>query len=219
MSFRLIRVALFSRPYQAFGPDITSFLVTLLTGKRLIPCRTQKLSPSRPMVVRKRESRSSPGITRPVRQQRAGLSFCAGVGHLALVWPLFTRPRPPPDLVAPLGSARGRLRASGGVRMASIAIPPAFRLQLAASRPGGEGQMRWSSAARPPLACFPHLRSDASTRLPACRGPCPGYSKTQHQELKTPPATLRPCPPIVGANHHSPAIRPEIPPDTFDSPL
>jgi hypothetical protein len=43
-------------------PDKTSFLVTILTGKRLIPFRTQKLSPLRPMVVRMGESRSSPGF-------------------------------------------------------------------------------------------------------------------------------------------------------------
>ena len=39
-----------------------SFLVTILTGKRLIPFRTQKLSPLRPMVVLTGESRSSPGF-------------------------------------------------------------------------------------------------------------------------------------------------------------
>ena len=43
-------------------PDKTSFLVTILTGKRLIPFRTQKLSPLRPMVVLTGESRSSPGF-------------------------------------------------------------------------------------------------------------------------------------------------------------
>jgi hypothetical protein len=36
---------------------ITNFLVTLRTGKRLFPFRTQKLSPLRPMVVLRGESR------------------------------------------------------------------------------------------------------------------------------------------------------------------
>jgi hypothetical protein len=43
-------------------PDKINFLVTLLAGKRLIPFRTQKLSPLRPMVVLTGESRSSPGF-------------------------------------------------------------------------------------------------------------------------------------------------------------
>ena len=41
---------------------ITNFLVTILTGQRLIPFRTQKLSPLRPMVVLTGESRLLPGI-------------------------------------------------------------------------------------------------------------------------------------------------------------
>ena len=47
----LFRVSILGfRIYQA-PPDKTSFLATILTGKRLIPFRTQKLSPLRPMVV------------------------------------------------------------------------------------------------------------------------------------------------------------------------
>ncbi len=136
----------------------TSFLVTLLTGKRLIPCRTQKLSPSRPMVVRKRESRSSPGIIRPVREQRAGLSFCA-VARASC--PCMAVLHSPTAAAVSGSSSRVGRGASCGVRIASSAIPPAFRLPPATSRPGVEASVPF---------CDP------------C--PVPGTRKTQHQELK-----------------------------------
>ena len=112
---------------SGLAPDISSFLVTLLTGKRLIPCRTQKLSPSRPMVVRKRESRTSPGITRPVRPKRAGLSFCA-VARAS--------PRQCAGRALPLDSTVARASCPCTIILPHTAAPARRRISYPASRAG-----------------------------------------------------------------------------------
>ncbi len=63
---------------------ITNFLVTILTGKRLIPFRTQKLSPLRPMVVLAGESRLLPGIIKADTERCRPFPMVCPAGHTYL---------------------------------------------------------------------------------------------------------------------------------------